>query len=58
VGPWQEVGAALHLELGNDDMPRSLASDLLVIRGRSGESELLAAMLPCSATIFQDCFVL
>ena len=31
VGPWQEVGAALHLELGNDDMSQPLALDLLVL---------------------------
>ena len=31
VGPWQEVGAALHLELGNDDMSQPLALDPLVL---------------------------
>ena len=31
VGPWQEVGAALHLELGNNDMSQPLALDPLVL---------------------------
>ena len=51
-----EVGAALRrvLEVGNNDRSRAFASGQLVDGSWlacHGKSELLAALLPCSATI-------